>query len=140
MEHITALWALHGSLQKTQEGEAETLRLAHQYGQHGQVRFIEGGAAVGNRYLAGEWDDALERAEKVAAAVESGVPVYQAGAMYAFRGMIRLARGDGAGAEFDAERAVELVRPLGDAQAVNPDLAMAAFIFASVGNKHRADE
>src|SRR5204863_6759139 len=50
------------------------------------------------------------------------------------------ARGDDQGAEADAEETIERARPIGDAQAVNPVLAMGAFIFASVGNKQRADE
>jgi class 3 adenylate cyclase/tetratricopeptide (TPR) repeat protein len=138
--NLTALHVLHGDLQKTRDGEAETLRLARHYGQLGTVRFIEGGAAAGNRFHAGEWDDALARADKVIADVEQGTRVYQSAAMYAFRGQIRLGRGDERGAEADAELAVAMARPLGDAQALNPDLAMAAFIFASVGNKQRVDE
>ena len=138
--NLTALHILHGDLQKTREGEDETLRLARHYGQHGTVRFIEGGAAAGNRLHAGEWDDAFARANKIIADVEQGVRVYQAAAMYAFRGLMRLARDDERGAEADAEIAVEMARPIGDAQAVNPDLAMAAGIFASVGNRARADE
>ena len=129
----TALHILHGSLEKTREGEHETIRLARHYGQHGTVRFIEGGAAAGNRYHAGEWDDASARVEKIIANIEQeGTTFYQAAAMYAFRGLFRLARGDDAGAESDAEEAVVRARPIGDAQAVNPDLALAAFIFASV--------
>jgi class 3 adenylate cyclase/tetratricopeptide (TPR) repeat protein len=138
--NLTALYILHGSLEKTRVGEAETLRLARHYGQHSFVRFIEGGAAAANRYHAGEWDDALARADKVIAEVERGARIYQVAAMYAFRGLIRFARGDDEGAESDAEVAVERVRPLGDVQALNPDLAMAAFLFVSVGNEQRADE
>ncbi len=138
--NVTALHILHGNFEKTREGEAETLRLARHYGQHGFVRFIEGGASVGNRYHAGEWDDALVRANKVIADVEQGARVYQVAALHAFRGLISLARGDDQGAESDAELAVERARPLGDVQALNPDLAMAAFLFTSVGNEQRADE
>jgi len=138
--NLTALHILHGSMEKTQAGEAETLRLARHYGQHGIVRFIEGGASAGNRYHAGEWDDALAYADKAIAEVERGARIYQVAAMYAFRGLIRLARGDDQGAESDAEVAIERARPIGDVQALNPDLAMAAFLFVSVGNEQRADE
>ena len=136
----TALYILHGDLKKTREGEKETLRLARHYGQLGQVRFVEGGAAAGNSFHAGEWNDAFARADKVIADVQQGARVYQSPAMWAFRGLIRLARGDDQGAESDAEEAVVRARPVGDAQAVIPDLGMAAFMFASVGNKRRADE
>jgi len=138
--NLTALYVLHGDLQKTREGEAETLRLARHYGQLGTARFIEGGAAAGNRFHAGEWDDAFARANKIIADVDQGARFYQSAAMHAFRGLMRLARGDEQGAEADAELGVARARPLGDAQALNPDLAMAALIFASVGNKQRTDE
>ena len=44
--------------------------MARHYGQHGFVRFIEGGASVGNRYHTGEWDDSRARADKVLVDVE----------------------------------------------------------------------
>jgi tetratricopeptide (TPR) repeat protein len=138
--NLQVLYILHGEFERARAAEAETLRLARHYGQHGSVRFIEAGSAVAHRYFAGEWDDALARAEKVIAESEQGARFYQMGGIYAFRGVVRLARGDDEGAEADAERSVELVRPLGDPQAVNPDLAMAAFILISVGNRQRADE
>ena len=58
----------------------------------------------------------------------------------AVRGLIRLARGENEGVESDAERAIEHSRPIGDVQAVNPRLSLAALIFMSVGNRERADE
>ncbi|MBA3734847.1 MAG: AAA family ATPase [Actinobacteria bacterium] len=138
--NLTAVHILHGNLEKTRAGEAETIRLARHYGQYGFVRFIEGGAAFANRYHAGEWDDSYARADKTITDIEQGVRVYQAGAAYGFRGLMRLARGDDQGAESDAELSIEHVRPLRDAQALNPDLAMAAFLFSSVGNTQRAGE
>jgi ATP/maltotriose-dependent transcriptional regulator MalT len=90
--------------------------------------------------MSGEWDDALERAESVIAEAEAGARFYQLAAVYGFRGLIRLARGDADGAESDAELAVDLVRPVRDPQALFPDLAMAAAIFLSVGNQARAGQ
>ena len=37
--------------------------LARHYGQEGFIRFVEGGAAIGNRFHAGEWDAAVARAD-----------------------------------------------------------------------------
>ena len=62
----------------------------------------------------------LERAESVIAEAEAGARFYQLAAMYAFRGLVRLARGDGGGAESDAELTVELARPVRDPQALHP--------------------
>ena len=134
----TALLILHRNFQEVRAAETETLRLARHYGHHGFVRFIEGAASIGNRYHTGEWDDAYARAEKVIADIEQGAPAYGAGTPHGFRGLIRLARDDDADAEADAERTVEISGPSGDPQSVNPNLAMAAFIFTSVGNTQRS--
>jgi tetratricopeptide (TPR) repeat protein len=138
--NLTALYVLQGDLERTRAAQEKTLELAKHFGHRGQARFIEAGSAVTNRYLAGEWDDALERAESVIAEAEAGARFYQLAAMYAIRGLIRLSRGDAEGAESDAEQAVELVRPVRDPQALFPDLAMAALIFLSAGNNARAGE
>jgi hypothetical protein len=60
--------------------------------------------------------------------------------MYAFRAAIHVARGDDIGAERDAAQAVEKTDPQTDPQAVSPELAVAAFVFGTVGNRQRADE
>jgi hypothetical protein len=138
--NYTALLALHGNMRQVRAAETETVRLATHYGHHGFVRFIEGAAAIGNRYQTGEWDDAFARAEKVIAEIDQGVPIYGAGTAHGYRGLIKLARDDEAGAEADAVRTIELSGTVGDPQAVNPTLAVAAFIFASVGNKQRSGE
>jgi tetratricopeptide (TPR) repeat protein len=137
--NLAALYILHGDFEHSRAMEAETIELAERYGQYGSVRFIEAGAAIAHRYLAGEWDDALARIEKVIAAIEAGERFYQTAAMYGFRALFRVARGDDAGAAADAERSFELTRSLRDPQALHPDLAVAAFVFISVGNTQRAD-
>jgi tetratricopeptide (TPR) repeat protein len=137
--NLAGLRILHGDLDQTLEGEAETLRLARHYGQHGFVRFIEGGASIGYRFHAGEWDDSLARADKVIDGIGHGTPVYGTGP-YAFRSLIRLARGDEQGAEADAEAAAGRALLIGDAQALNPALAAAALVFLSLGNHRRAGE
>jgi len=138
--NLTALHILHGDLVRTRAAQERTLELAEHFGHRGHARFIEAGAAVANRYMAGEWDDALERAESVIAEAEAGARFYQLAGMHAFRGLIRLGRGDADGAESDAELAVDLVRPVRDPQALYPDLAMAAAILLSVGNETRAGQ
>jgi tetratricopeptide (TPR) repeat protein len=136
--NLTALLALHNGPERVREGEAETVRLARHYGQASYVRFIETGAAIANRYHWGEWDDALAFADKAGSDVEQGVRIYQSGGIYAFRSLIRLARADDLGAERDAAEAVERTDRQADPQAVSPELAAAAFVFASVGNRQRA--
>ena len=138
--NLAALHILQGDLERTRAAEARTLQLAEHFGHRGTMRFIQGGAAVGNRYLAGEWDDALERVETIIAEANAGAGFYQLALVHAVRGEIRLARGDADGAESDAELTVELARPVRDPQALLPDLAVAAAIFLSVGNEARAGQ
>ncbi len=135
-----ALYFLYGELRKGRAAEEVTLELARHFGQQAFIRFIEAGPAVGNRYLLGEWDDALARVEAILAEAEAGTRFYQIGAIYCFRGLIRLARGDDGGAESDAERAIKHARETGDPQALHPDLSMAALLLQSAGNDKRADE
>ena len=54
-----ALYFLYGDIPKARAAEEVTLELARHFGQQAFVRFVETGPSVGNRYLAGEWDDAL---------------------------------------------------------------------------------
>jgi tetratricopeptide (TPR) repeat protein len=135
-----AVYILHGDFERSRADEKMTFELAEHFGVRGHARFLKAGAAVGNRYMAGEWDEALARIEEVLAEVALGARFYQTAAMHAFRGLIRVARGEADGAESDAEQAVELARPIRDPQALNPDLAMAAAIFLSVGNERRAEQ
>jgi hypothetical protein len=138
--NLTAVHGLRGDIPQTLAGEAETTRLARHFGLQGYIRFVEFGPAIGNRFHAGEWDDSFTRAEKIVAQLEQGVGIYSAGTAYGYRGLIRLARDDAEGANADAEQALERARRAGEPQALNPDLANAACIFTSVGNRQRADE
>ena len=54
--------------------------------------------------------------------------------------MIRLARGDAEGAQSDAARVVELVRPIQDPQRRLTALPIAAFVFFSAEDEKRAEE
>jgi class 3 adenylate cyclase/tetratricopeptide (TPR) repeat protein len=138
--NLTALYGLSGDIPKTLAGEAETLRLARHFGLQGHVRFIETATSIGSRFHAGEWDDSFARAENVVAQLEQGVAVYSPASAFAYRGLIRVAREDADGANADAEQAFEHARHTGDPQALNPDVASAACIFALVGNREQADE
>jgi tetratricopeptide (TPR) repeat protein len=138
--NLVPMTILYGELVRSRAGAEETLRLARHYGHNGFARFMEGGAMVANSYHCGEWDQALEYAEPFLADVERGLPHYQAATAYCFRGLIRLGRGDGEGAEGDARRGVELARPIGDPQSLQSVLSMASFIFVLADNERRARE
>jgi hypothetical protein len=132
-------WA-HAHLERARTGWEETLRLAEHFGHRALARFVEGGPAVVLSYAAGQWDEALQRAEAFLAEVESGSPHYQATASYGVRALIRLGRGDPVAAEADTGRAVELARQAKDPQRLHPSLSKAALVFISVGSERRAGE
>ena len=139
--NLAAMLHIHADLARSRTTWEEARRLAEHFGQHGFVRFIDGGPSIWQRYYAGEWDQALERADAFLADVEAGRPHYQAGNAYNWRALIRLGRDDAEGAEADAEQAVQTSRPIRvDAQRVLTALPRAASVFLSVGNRRRAAE
>jgi class 3 adenylate cyclase/tetratricopeptide (TPR) repeat protein len=90
-------------------------------------------------YVRGRWEEALEIAERQIAELESGTRHYLEPEWRIFRGRIRLARGDTAGALEDAETAVERARAAGDAQIMIPSLAAQARVLWSC-RKREAEE
>jgi tetratricopeptide (TPR) repeat protein len=138
--NLAAVTHVQGDIPKAREIWNEARRLSNHFGHYGFARFLEGGPMIGFACYAGEWDDALQRADAFLAEVESGSPHYQAAAAYMWRGFIRLARGDSAGAQSDAARAVEVARPIGDPQRLLTALPRAAFVFLSAGGERRAEE
>jgi class 3 adenylate cyclase/tetratricopeptide (TPR) repeat protein len=138
--NLAASHLAHAHLELARQGWEETYRLGEHFGHRGLARFVEGGPGVVGRFGAGQWDEALDRADAFLAEVERGSPHYQAAASYSIRSLIRLGRGDGLGAESDAGRAIELSRAIGDPQRLHPTLARAAFVFVSAENESRAEE
>jgi class 3 adenylate cyclase/tetratricopeptide (TPR) repeat protein len=82
-------------------------------------------------YAAGNWEEALELAERQIAHLEAGTRHYLESDWRIFRARIRFARGDTAGAEEDAETALERARAAGDAQLMTPSLALQARLLAA---------
>jgi class 3 adenylate cyclase/tetratricopeptide (TPR) repeat protein len=136
--NLAAMHLVHADREEAHAGWEKCRELAVHFGLRGYVRFVDGGPAVADRYMSGRWDEALERADAFLAEVESGSPHYQAAASYAFRALIRLGRGDTAGAEIDTDRAVDLARPIRDPQRLQTTLARAAFVYFSAGSERRA--
>jgi len=138
--NVATLYLLVGRVEEGRVAVLETLRLAEHFGHYGYARFAAGGPRLGDPYYKGRWDEVVDLTEAFLAEVASGSPHYQASGAHSFRGLVRLARGDDLGAESDADRGVELVRPIRDPQALLTVFAMAALIFDSVGNERRAAE
>ena len=82
-------------------------------------------------YASGLWDEAVAAADEFIAAVENGSPHYLEAPCRSIRAVIRLGRGDPAGAGDDAVRALEAGRRAKDIQVLGPALwAMATLSLA----------
>ena len=130
---------LLGRIAEAEEDVIEAYRVAVHFGHNGFARWAEGGPLMGNPIQCGRWDEVVERADAFLADVgETGH--YQLATAYLFRGLVRLARGDVVGAEQDADRGLEVARPVLDPQILGSALELAAFISLSLGNETRAME
>jgi class 3 adenylate cyclase/tetratricopeptide (TPR) repeat protein len=114
-----------GNLGPCFELQARGRRVAERFGHSGFVRWFAA-ERVGEGYWTGEWDEALASADRLIAEADAGVPNFMVGQCYAWRGAMRLARGDADGAIDDADRAVRFGREAEDLQTLYPVLAFAA--------------
>jgi class 3 adenylate cyclase/tetratricopeptide (TPR) repeat protein len=126
-----------GDLQRARELVGKALEVAERFGHSAGVRFTRGNR-VDVLFWLGEWDEALEESERFLAEVEAGSPHFQAASVYCVRAMIRLARGDAAGAVADAEAALTRAREVGEPQLLHPVLGIAAQVFLDAGRRSDA--
>jgi class 3 adenylate cyclase/tetratricopeptide (TPR) repeat protein len=117
----------------------EAVRLAEHYGHPGFVRWVNAGPLLGRKWYLGSWDEVVERADAFIAGL-GDERHYQAASSHIFRGHVRAARGDNAGAAEDAGRAWELARPVGDPQLTATTLLVVASIYMTAGEVERAAE
>jgi len=103
------------------------------------VRFGRG-VLVGSAYFTGRWDECVERADAFLAECEAGSPHYLESDVRQRRAIVRFARGDVAGAEADAARALGLVWEAGDPQLVQHVVSSNIRIAAELGRLDAARE
>jgi len=137
--NLGATWWLRGDLERAIAFWADAEAVAVRFGQNVFRRWLRGNFAA-DRYVLGQWQAALAAADEVLAEVESGLPHYWAPLCYATRAQIRLGYDDAHGALADIESAIELARLAKDPQAMDPTMAMAAFVFRQVGNLDRSEK
>ena len=128
---------LRGELRLALEVHAEAVEAASRFGQAQASRWFRG-ESIGIRYTLGDWNEALECADRFLAEVEGDSPHYHATACYSTRALIRLARDDILGAVDDADRALELARTAKDAQVLCTTAAATAVVFLESGQAERA--
>ena len=109
-----------GALAITREGLEYSRRIGVS---HTALRWFRGNLAEVS-YLVGAWGEALELAEQEIAAEKH----YMQAAARGVRALIRIARGDAAGAADDVERFLRDAREIRDPQALQPALVDAAWV------------
>ena len=111
-----------GELPWSFELHEEGFREAERFGTLRAMRWLEAELVVDDLYT-GRWDESLARANEFIDVVASGQPHYMEAAVRDTRALIRLARGDLAGALADSEYVIALSGEAKDPQVVHPALA-----------------
>jgi class 3 adenylate cyclase/tetratricopeptide (TPR) repeat protein len=135
--NLATVLAQRGDLRRAWELKAECRRLADRFGSLQDVRWTRA-EHVGELYSLGRWDEALQLADEFIAESEAGLPHYMESVARAFRGRIRLARGDSASAFEEAAKALEQAEEARDPQALVPALAFSAMVLLSFGRREEA--
>jgi class 3 adenylate cyclase len=135
--NLGTMKVLLGRLEEARADMLEAHRIADHYGHRAFTYWAEGGPLLGHPYQRGAWDEVLVQTDAFLASLGGGTH-YQAASSHVFRGLVRVARGDSAGAVADADMALELARPVGDPQVTCTGLAVCSFIFMSAGEEARA--
>jgi class 3 adenylate cyclase/tetratricopeptide (TPR) repeat protein len=134
---VASVLAIQGELSRAFELFAEGRRAAERFGNAFERRWLVA-VLVLEHYLAGRWDEAVNGADAFVAESDGGRPHYMETACRRVRGLIRIARGDLAGAAADAERSLEVAREANDPWFVNQSLAFKARTLALSGARAEA--
>jgi tetratricopeptide (TPR) repeat protein len=126
-----------GDVERSFQAHVAALAAAERWGLGTPAKWFAGERPE-YEYHAGRWDEALRRADEFVAEVEAGSPHYMEAQVRPIRSLVRLGRGDIAGALEDDRRSVELGRSLGDPQAFQPTLAVSAFVQLQAGDSAEA--
>ena len=134
----SSMKTLLGRVAEGHDDLLESYRLANHFGQRGFVRWADGGPMLGFPYRVGRWDEVLDGANAFIATLgQEGH--YQAASSHSFRALIGVARGE-VDAARDAERMLELARPVDDPQLRGPVLQVATVLSLLLGEEDRARE
>jgi class 3 adenylate cyclase/tetratricopeptide (TPR) repeat protein len=125
-----------GDLARAFELQAEGRRVAKRFGSVIDQRWLQMELAWQD-YTQGRWDAAIRGLDQFLGTIETGSPHFAEGPARQIRGLIRLGRGDLAGALADAGDAVACARQRGDPQLL---LSVLAFQGHALLDGGRADE
>ena len=108
-----------GELPRSFEVHDEGLREAERFGSLRAKRWLEAERVV-DEHLRGRWDESLARRTRLSTRWRRAIPHYMEAAVRNTRALIRLARGDQAGALEDSEYVIALTGEAKDPQVVHP--------------------
>jgi class 3 adenylate cyclase/tetratricopeptide (TPR) repeat protein len=132
--NLASMQADLGDLRRARELHERGLEAAARMGQENDVRWFEGELSV-DRYLVGEWNEALPGFDR-GIAESATSPFFMEAPCRGFRALIRLARGNFAGALEDCERGLALAESSGsDSQMLLPILAATALCRVETGDE-----
>jgi class 3 adenylate cyclase/predicted ATPase len=120
-----------GRLRDSEVAVAEGIRAAERFGAGADLRWFRG-VVPWREYDHGEWDAALRDVEAFIAEVEAGFPHYLEGMNRMLRALIRIARGDVAGALDDSAKDLAQARRTSD-QTLSPALGTHAYFATESG-------
>jgi tetratricopeptide (TPR) repeat protein len=136
---LASTLAMQGELERSFELFGEGRRAAERFGDAFEQRWLRAALAA-ECYWRGHWSGALSRADEFIAAAAAGSPHYMETACRRVRGLIRLARGDIAGAVDDAERSLDVARNANDPWHLNQALALRARTLVVAGDADEASD
>lgn len=135
--NLASVIGMRGDLRRSNELHRRGLESAARFGEAVSLRFMRA-ELLTDACLLGDWD-VLPELDAYIREVEEGLPYYMEGAVRIGRAVIRLARGDAAGALADARRALEQADETREPQSTLPTLSVAAFVYAVLGDEREAD-
>jgi len=136
LNNLASLTCSLGDQRRGEELHREALGVAERFGLAGPTIWLRAELVV-DAYFAGRWDEAVDTADALIEQSEQGTRHYMEQACRLVRSVIRLGRGDVAGAIDDASTGLELAEGIKDPQVLHPARALAARVLLAVG--HRED-
>ena len=137
--NLSSLTVLRGDLERSYEHLRAGLELAERFGHSAGIRWLRGDQTL-LEYLFGRWDEAVRLCDEFLAEVEAGFPHYQEHGARAVRAVVRVSRGDFAGALADDALCLESARETADPQTLHPSLQWSAFVRLVAGRAAEAAE
>ncbi len=139
MNNLAGLMEAHGDTKRAWQLWRDGLAWARDLGNVPVGRFISGVIPTID-YAQGHWDEARRQFDQFIVDAEAGGGHAQEPICRIFRGRIRFARDDIAGALDDAERGLAAARRIGDPQSMIPALGFTAFLQVELGRESEANK